>query len=345
MVRDFIIITIIISDMEPLRRFQEISRSSFVIGIIMCLSNLNVLDCHESQHSTVADSQLEVLSKQTSYLHQARNPGDNMVLDDSKLHDNVKHKMSVISYSTVEDAKDSIDGSKDINDNKSDMIKSFKDLKNFLVRKAKSKRLSSIISNSLNIYKQENNQTSFLEKVNAKSNRGSVREESKINISLEDNEKVNQNNKESHSFVNGSENLETIQNVGVTKIPNKRKRGFPDPDSCETEATEIDLTFTEHIDTDTSSYQLTCTGRVTINKCEGLCNSSWTPSVNHYDGFKRVSYTLLRNSYTMGCPPVRGDNPRALASGLSYVQVDKCGITILYHLHQCRPCTSQNILC
>ena len=39
------------------------------------------------------------------------------------------------------------------------------------------------------------------------------------------------------------------------------------------------------------------------------------------------------NSYTMGCPPVRGDNPRALASGLSYVQVDKRGITILYHLH------------
>ena len=30
----------------------------------------------------------------------------------------------------------------------------------------------------------------------------------------------------------------------------------------------------------------------------------------------------------MGCPPVR-DNPRTLASGLSYVQVDKHGITIL----------------
>ena len=29
----------------------------------------------------------------------------------------------------------------------------------------------------------------------------------------------------------------------------------------------------------------------------------------------------------MGCPPVRGDNPRALASGFSYVQVDKHGIT------------------
>ena len=47
----------------------------------------------------------------------------------------------------------------------------------------------------------------------------------------------------------------------------------------------------------------------------------------------------------MGCPPVRGDNPRALASGLSYVQVDTHGITILYHLHQCRPYTSHRILC
>ena len=42
----------------------------------------------------------------------------------------------------------------------------------------------------------------------------------------------------------------------------------------------------------------------------------------------------------MACPPVRGDNPRALASGLSYVQVDKHGITtrILFHLHQCSLC-------
>ena len=39
----------------------------------------------------------------------------------------------------------------------------------------------------------------------------------------------------------------------------------------------------------------------------------------------------------MGCPPVRGDNPQALAGGFSYVQKDKHGITILYHLHQCRP--------
>ena len=48
----------------------------------------------------------------------------------------------------------------------------------------------------------------------------------------------------------------------------------------------------------------------------------------------------ISNSYTMGCPPVRGDNPRALASGLSYAPVDKHDKTILYRLHQCRSCTS-----
>ena len=47
----------------------------------------------------------------------------------------------------------------------------------------------------------------------------------------------------------------------------------------------------------------------------------------------------------MGCPPVRGDNPRALASGLSYVQVDKYGITIVYHQNQCRPYTSRDSSC
>ena len=51
------------------------------------------------------------------------------------------------------------------------------------------------------------------------------------------------------------------------------------------------------------------------------------------------------NIYTIGCLPVRVDNPRALASGLSYVQVDKHGITILYHLYQYRLCTSGDIAC
>ena len=47
----------------------------------------------------------------------------------------------------------------------------------------------------------------------------------------------------------------------------------------------------------------------------------------------------------MGCPPVRGDNPRALASGLFYVHVDKHDITILYHIHQYRPCTPRDMSC
>ena len=46
---------------------------------------------------------------------------------------------------------------------------------------------------------------------------------------------------------------------------------------------------------------------------------------------KHAKNNLCKN-YTMDCPPVRVDNPRALASGLSYAQVGKHGITILYHL-------------
>ena len=46
-----------------------------------------------------------------------------------------------------------------------------------------------------------------------------------------------------------------------------------------------------------------------------------------------------------GLSPVRRDNPRALASVLSYVQMEKHGITILYHLHQYRSCTSRDIAC
>ena len=34
------------------------------------------------------------------------------------------------------------------------------------------------------------------------------------------------------------------------------------------------------------------------------------------------------NSYDMGCPPVRGDNTRALSSGLSHVRVDNHGTAI-----------------
>ena len=47
----------------------------------------------------------------------------------------------------------------------------------------------------------------------------------------------------------------------------------------------------------------------------------------------------IHNGYAMVCPPVHGDNSCHLAPGLSSVQVDNHGITILYHLHQCGPFT------
>ena len=53
----------------------------------------------------------------------------------------------------------------------------------------------------------------------------------------------------------------------------------------------------------------------------------------------------ISNSYNMGCPPVRGDNPRTSASGLSYVKPDNPWYSFLYRLHQCRPCTSRYISC
>ena len=41
-------------------------------------------------------------------------------------------------------------------------------------------------------------------------------------------------------------------------------------------------------------------------------------------------------------PPVRDYNSRVLASGLSYVQVTNM-VYFLYHLHQCRHCTSRGV--
>ena len=72
---------------------------------------------------------------------------------------------------------------------------------------------------------------------------------------------------------------------------------------------------------------------------------SWIDKLRFPESISLSFKTRLSNSYTMGCPPVRGDNPQSLASGLSYEKVDKHGITILYHLHECRSCTSQDILC
>ena len=78
---------------------------------------------------------------------------------------------------------------------------------------------------------------------------------------------------------------------------------------------------------------------------EGPDGCGYGPEGNEWVAAHLRKPRVLSKSYTMGCPPVRGDNPRALASGLSNVQLGKHGITILCHLHQCRPCTSRDIPC
>ena len=58
------------------------------------------------------------------------------------------------------------------------------------------------------------------------------------------------------------------------------------------------------------------------------------PKIDNNDNVYKNNHFMIKkelcNSYTMGCPPVLGDNPQALASGLSYIKVDKHGITNLY---------------
>ena len=61
-------------------------------------------------------------------------------------------------------------------------------------------------------------------------------------------------------------------------------------------------------------------------------------------GTNNIPYFLFQY-HTMVCPPVRGDNPRALAYGLSHVQADNHGITISYHTNWRRLCTLRDMSC
>ena len=67
------------------------------------------------------------------------------------------------------------------------------------------------------------------------------------------------------------------------------------------------------------------------NLVERFCVFS-SENISHLKKNLFYLFDGLYNSHTMGCPPVRGNNPQALASGLSHVHVGNHGITILYHL-------------
>ena len=47
-----------------------------------------------------------------------------------------------------------------------------------------------------------------------------------------------------------------------------------------------------------------------------------------YMSLESFNSFTVRVRYTLACPPLRGNNPRTLTSGLSYEQVKKHGITI-----------------
>ena len=57
---------------------------------------------------------------------------------------------------------------------------------------------------------------------------------------------------------------------------------------------------------------------VIINSSVKITRCSAEPRVLSFSFNSFVKFNIS-NSYTMDCPPVRGDNPRAFASGLSYV--------------------------
>ena len=66
--------------------------------------------------------------------------------------------------------------------------------------------------------------------------------------------------------------------------------------------------------------------------------TSSTVSPAPFTLFTHTEYRNISNSYSMVCPPVRRDNSRALASGLSQVLVHNHAISILYHVHYSMVC-------
>lgn len=78
--------------------------------------------------------------------------------------------------------------------------------------------------------------------------------------------------------------------ISVEKRPRFRNVGRgPTADSCTMDMIYMNIQFEEEISTqDGSSMLLICTGGVTVNKCEGSCRSSVTPTLSSPDGYTRV---------------------------------------------------------
>ena len=60
---------------------------------------------------------------------------------------------------------------------------------------------------------------------------------------------------------------------------------------------------------------------VFINYISGECKFSYTSADGHSRSPRQLKEYV--NRYNTACPPVRGDNPRTLASGFSPLQANK----------------------
>ena len=256
--------------MDPLQRFQEFSFTSLVIVSLLSMYNVSLLYCRDANFSAEIANQIKLLAKQ--------NPSLSKNIEDTIYTDKNEIVMTDVNANT-EEVEHAIDNRSEVPLNyKSELSDIIEDLKRSLVRKTGSMNLISNIKKSLQ--RKGSDTVTFNNKVIEGSN---------ANADLQDNKHTDLSKKETLHVTDVSENAKVKETPYIKRDMNKIKRRLTDVDSCETERTEIDLRFTEHVSTDTSSYQLTCTGKVAVNKCEGLCNSSVLPSVNHYDGFQRVS--------------------------------------------------------
>ncbi|XP_045170036.1 uncharacterized protein LOC123532627 [Mercenaria mercenaria] len=115
-----------------------------------------------------------------------------------------------------------------------------------------------------------------------------------------------------------SNTFESLGNTADGKdiATSKRSGRRFQPDVCNMDDLEIDVTFHEMMDTEAGLFRLTCTGTVIVNKCEGACNSHVKPSVNNYDGVERQcscckdasirSRTVTLSMCTLGPEEVHG---------------------------------------
>lgn len=79
--------------------------------------------------------------------------------------------------------------------------------------------------------------------------------------------------------------------IGLVLVTRAQNPQFKGEESCETLTSDIHLIKEEY--DELGRLQRTCSADVTVNKCEGLCNSQVQPSVITPTGFLKVRMKLL----------------------------------------------------